>query len=333
VRRPLPRLHPGAAPAIILVCAALWLRARLAGTPTQVPQLISLLFPSGQAIWQGSWWGLVSASFVHLTLLHLLFNMYWVWRLGTVLEEAVGTWRFLLFWIGGAVAGAGVELAVSGQTGIGASGVIYAVFGFLWVARPVYPRFREALPPELWRLAVIWLFLALALTELGVLRIANGAHAGGLVFGVAVGWLVACRRRRPLAAAALAGLAAVTLCSLFWAPWLEGWVSTRALAAHEAGRYGEAEALYKQALARGASPSFALHNLALVYFATGRRDRFAEAVQRLAAVQPSAAGRLRALLERWEAGAPPPDLRQEADPDGRSRGPERTGEGASGPAD
>src|SRR5215831_11420611 len=64
-----------------------------------------------------------------------------------------------------------------------------------------------------------WGLFCIVATALGWLAVANAAHAGGFLFGLAVGEL-AFRRRRPyLAGAALVLLATLTVASVTWMPW------------------------------------------------------------------------------------------------------------------
>ena len=43
---------------------------------------------------QGDFWRIVTAGFLHSGFLHLLFNMFGLYILGTMLEPAVGRLRF-----------------------------------------------------------------------------------------------------------------------------------------------------------------------------------------------------------------------------------------------
>src|SRR5688500_18062279 len=42
------------------------------------------------SIWEGDYWALVTSAFVHLALWHLVFNVYWLWVLGSHMERAIG---------------------------------------------------------------------------------------------------------------------------------------------------------------------------------------------------------------------------------------------------
>ena len=84
---------------------------------------------------QGEWYRLVTAMFLHGSLLHLLFNMLALYWLGTIVEQALGTWRFLLIYFVSGIAGSAGALALSGpfEVTVGASGAIYGIMGALLV--------------------------------------------------------------------------------------------------------------------------------------------------------------------------------------------------------
>src|SRR5687768_9461977 len=88
-----------------------------------------------RAIWEGAPWALVTSVFVHLEIWHIGFNVYWLWILGSCLERNIGSLRWLLFFIAAAWVSSAAELLFTGNSGIGMSGVGYALFGFGWVAR------------------------------------------------------------------------------------------------------------------------------------------------------------------------------------------------------
>src|SRR5579871_5927648 len=44
-------------------------------------------------VWQGQVWRLFTTVFPHVNILHLVFNLYWMWRFGQVVETWMGTWR------------------------------------------------------------------------------------------------------------------------------------------------------------------------------------------------------------------------------------------------
>ena len=66
----------------------------------------------GNAVSNGDWWRLVTAMFLHGSILHLGFNMLALYWLGTIIEQALGTPRFLLVYF---VSGSPARPARSGS--------------------------------------------------------------------------------------------------------------------------------------------------------------------------------------------------------------------------
>ena len=139
-------------------------------------------------------WQLVTYSFLHGSIMHLLLNMYGLWLFGTRMERVWGSKSFALYYFF-CVIGAGlVQLVVSSlaasQGGfyptIGASG---GVFGLLLAFGLTFPNERLMLifPPVVLRAK--WLVLIYGGIELwaGVTGskagVAHFAHLGGMFFG------------------------------------------------------------------------------------------------------------------------------------------------------
>ena len=192
---------------------------------------------SAERIWGGDYGGLITSTFLHdspqRNPLHLFFNMLWLVRLGSIIERNMGRLEFGVFCAGAAFTASGVELAVTGNDSIGMSGVVYALFGLMWVSRRTYPAFAQMATSGNARFFIGWLVLCLALTEAHYWDVANFAHIGGLAFGVGVGWLLveqtAPPRRKAGGAALLAVVVALTACALFYLPWSARWRYWRAV--------------------------------------------------------------------------------------------------------
>jgi membrane associated rhomboid family serine protease len=151
-------------------------------------------------------WRLITSMFPHVDVLHLLFNVYWTWVFGTLLERELGPLRLAAAVIILAAGSNAAELALL-DGGVGLSGVGYGFFGMLWVMRRD-PRFADAIDDRTIKTFVGWFVLCIVLTVLHMVPVANVAHAMGAVLGAILGWLIIRPRQRPLAGAALAGLLA-----------------------------------------------------------------------------------------------------------------------------
>jgi len=173
-------------------------------------------------IWDGDWWALFTSVFQHGDFMHIAFNLYWLWVIGRVVERTIGSVYYLIFFVGAAVISSAYEMAVTGEPGIGLSGVGYALFGFAWIARARLPALRSAVNKEIVGLFLFWLVLCMLGTWSGTMNIANTAHVTGLAFGALVGASLL-RRRRGVARPAFVLFIALGIVPLFWAPWLPRW--------------------------------------------------------------------------------------------------------------
>ena len=158
-----------------------------------------LEFDPEAALFRGQIWRFVTYAFCHSRgdLLHIVFNMLFLWWFGRELESMYGSREFLLFYLTAAVASAavfvGIELLISDRLVpmIGASG---AVMGVLMLYATHFPRQRIWVFWGLFPVEIRWLvaFFVLVdlhpiLLELGGNQIGSGvahaAHLGGLLFG------------------------------------------------------------------------------------------------------------------------------------------------------
>ncbi len=142
----------------------------------------------------GAVWALLVSAFLHGSPLHIFFNMSWIKVIGSSLEETVGHVRYAVFYIAAAMISSLAQVIFSGETGIGASGVVYAIFGFMWLARGRYPQFRQLLDGRTINYFIGWLFFCFILTYMNILPIGNAAHVSGLLFGAAIGFVVGRRK-------------------------------------------------------------------------------------------------------------------------------------------
>lgn len=188
------------------------------------------LYSTDVELWQGSkLWGLLTSSFLHADVLHLAFNCYWMWRLGQVLEQEVSRVSYVRLILVTTLFASLAEFAVMGQLGIGMSGMVYGVFGFMLVGRDRHPAFRRVINSNTITLFFVWLVLCFALTHSQLMPVANFAHLGGLVAGVLSGLATGGRRFGKVAFAVLAMMLLGAVIPLFWAPWLDNWHFVRAV--------------------------------------------------------------------------------------------------------
>jgi membrane associated rhomboid family serine protease len=125
----------------------------------------------------GEYYRLITAGFLHAGLFHLLTNMLSLWILGSIIEPAVGHWRFGLIYFVSLLCGSfGALLLSPDELTVGASG---AIFGLLSAAAVVaWNRGFSLMESGLG----IWIGLNLLIT-FTVPNISVGGHLGGLIGG------------------------------------------------------------------------------------------------------------------------------------------------------
>lgn len=142
---------------------------------------------------EGQWYRLITAAFLHQEVLHLLFNMAFLWFVGRELELRLGRGRFVVLYVVSALGGTAASywLAPAVDASLGASGAIYGLLGALIVLER---RQAADLKPLL-----ILLGVNLAITFV-LPGIDWRAHLGGLVAGsvTAVGMVYAPRAHRTI---------------------------------------------------------------------------------------------------------------------------------------
>jgi membrane associated rhomboid family serine protease len=181
-------------------------------------------------IWLGELWRPFTTTLLHGTLLHAALNLAGLWVFGHVLEERLGSLRFLVVCVLLAYVSMLPEFLVtcyySNVQIVGFSGVIYGLFGMLWIGRRWNPAFHAVCTDDIVRLLLGWLVLCIGLTVTRIMPVANFAHGFGLLFGVLYGLAAfSPQRRRWWLAAGLATLA--VLSALLGFPGHRGYEATR----------------------------------------------------------------------------------------------------------
>jgi GlpG protein len=194
--------------ALIVVCVLVSILSN-GGNDPRIVQALSIapyhffgggiLTPGLEPILQGQIWRLVTPIFIHTRILHLLFDMYMLYYLGGPIEKRRGSIRYLSlvlalavisnlvqYFFGNPVKNGGelkwLHLPMFG----GMSGVVYGLFGYMWMKARFQPELGLFIQPSTVIFLVAWFFLCMTGW---VGSIANGAHAGGLIAGMVLGYL------------------------------------------------------------------------------------------------------------------------------------------------
>jgi membrane associated rhomboid family serine protease len=230
---------------------------------------------SAEDVWRGGYWGLVTSAFVHFAIWHLALNVYWLAVLGARMERVIGSPAYLAFFIGAAFVSSACQMGLGDDTGIGASGVVYAIFGFMWIGCPQFPAFRQVLDRQTVQLFMAWLFVCIIVTYLKVLAVGNVAHFTGFLFGVLVAACFVTRYQPRLAVTGLIVLSISAIVSLLWAPWSPRWLAIKAYHAHVAQEYPKALDYYTRIIAIDPDNAWAYINRSFTHQALGDMDKAA----------------------------------------------------------
>jgi membrane associated rhomboid family serine protease len=173
---------------------------------------VSRLAPSPM-IRHGESWRLLTDILPHANIMHLLFDVYWFWVLGTVLEEEIGHFRTALAVIMLGVGSSAFEFGFL-DGGIGLSGVVYGLLALIWVLGKYDARFSEVVDTRTLQIMVGWFFFCIVMTLANLMPVANIAHGTGALLGALIGWASVETPYRKLASL---GMVAVFLASLWCA--------------------------------------------------------------------------------------------------------------------
>ena len=134
----------------------------------------------------GEWWRLVTAIFLHAGLLHIGLNLWCLIDLGPAVESLFSTPKFIFLYLVTGVAGFLLSGMVHpGGSSVGASGAILGLIGILLGASFHHGSMGKDLRAQLWR----WI-IYIAIFGLMGMGVDNAAHIGGLLSGIALGYLI-----------------------------------------------------------------------------------------------------------------------------------------------
>lgn len=236
---------------------------------------ISPLFETAM-IRRGELWRLVTSALPHNGILHLVFNLYWLWIFGTIVEEVFGHFKtaILLLFL---AAGSGAWEFALAYGGVGLSGIGYGLFGLLWMLSRYDERFRDAIDGRTIQLFVVWFFLCIFTTVTNILPVGNIAHGAGAVLGILIGLAIAKPDQRALMTSAVA---TVLLFGLWGATLGRPKINLSGKGGYEEADWGyqalvakkndEALRWWRDAVAYQPKNALFLYDLSIAYRRTGR---------------------------------------------------------------
>ncbi len=164
----------------------------------------------------GRWWSLLTANYLHGSILHLLFNMVALYQVGPLVIREYGGYRMLVIYTVSGVLGFLLSYLAGVTLTIGASAAVCGLIGAgIYFGKHRGGQYGHNVYSQLFGWVV-----GLFIFGLLVPGINNWGHGGGLIGGGLLGALLGYQERRPEATGhrLLAGLCvAATLLALAWA--------------------------------------------------------------------------------------------------------------------
>ena len=133
----------------------------------------------------GQLWRFISPIVLHFSLLHILMNTFWWWYLGGRIEQRLGTMTLASVALAAGLFSNLAQFFASGPLFGGLSGVVYGLFGFVFVLGKRRPELGMTLPPAMMAFLLLW--IVLGFSGILITNIANMAHLAGLVTGLLLG--------------------------------------------------------------------------------------------------------------------------------------------------
>lgn len=179
---------------LILACVVVFVITSFGNDPGRVLSLFISEHPERGAnlpeIRHWEIWRLLTPIFIHFSILHIFFNMLWLRDLGSMIEGRQSTLHLTALVVVIAVSSNLAQYYAKGPVFGGMSGVVYGLFGYIWIRGRYDPASGLFLHRTTVTMMLIW--LVLCFTGL-VGPIANIVHVVGLIVGAAWGYLSSLR--------------------------------------------------------------------------------------------------------------------------------------------
>lgn len=186
-------------------------------------------------IWAGEVWRPFTTSLLHGSLLHALFNVYWLLRFGSALEARFGSYRYLGIFVLFGYMSIMPQFIVTNYDKlpvvpiVGLSGIVYGLLGILIVGRRRHRDLDEVCDAGTVQFLVFWLLFCIGATYAKLLPVANTAHISGLLFGLLYGMVAFDVERRAQWTALAVVATLLVLSTLVACPGHAGYEAVRAL--------------------------------------------------------------------------------------------------------
>lgn len=178
-------------PLLLYINVLVYLAMVVSGVSPLSPTARTLFYWGGNlrpAFVAGEWWRLVSYMFLHAGFLHILMNGIALLYIGMYLEPLIGKLRFASAYILTGICAGLLSIWVhSNSVGVGASGAIFGMYG-VFLSLLVTKYIKKSLRRTMLRSILFFVLLNLLYGMQG--NTDNAAHIGGLLSGIAIGYVM-----------------------------------------------------------------------------------------------------------------------------------------------
>lgn len=164
-----------------------WLVMTVAGGSQDPYVLVRFGAKYNPLIVSGQYWRLLTACFIHIGIVHLLFNSYALYSFGMQLERRYGRLRFLAIYLSSGIFSTAVSFVGNEALAAGASGAIFGLMGAT-IAYFVTYRKQFGLGGRSYLSQLLTIAAFNLLWGFSTPGIDNLAHIGGLFAGLFLGW-------------------------------------------------------------------------------------------------------------------------------------------------
>ena len=172
---------------LIAACAAVALLTQFGSAHEEIQEKLFIASDAKlglREILHGQVWRLFTPMLLHFGAMHLLFNMFWLFDFGVAIERRKGTLFLAALVLGSCAVSSLGQYFWDGPRAGGMSGVVYALFGYVWMKGKFEPSEGLGVSQQTVLAMIVWLFACMT----GLLGpIANAAHVVGLLVGMAMG--------------------------------------------------------------------------------------------------------------------------------------------------
>jgi rhomboid protease GluP len=193
-RSPMPLAKPIVTYVLLGIITVVFVAEVALGGLTSTRILVPMGAQINLLVWQGEYWRLFAAMFLHIGVTHFLFNAWALYSLGRDIESFYGSLRFIVIYVlSGLFGGLAYYLLGTPQTAVvisaGASGAIFGIVGAelaFWLRNRLL--FGDFGKQRLMNLGIlVGINVVFGASTPGI---NNLAHMGGLVSGFALAWML-----------------------------------------------------------------------------------------------------------------------------------------------